>query len=253
MARPREGERRQSAAAIAHGRFMNHFLGRTAQCCDIPPKEKATTKAQPAAQLCVAARASKPQDGRSQVSGDARHRLRSDAHSAVAHRRTASQENACLVRNDVTGPGPALLSKRSREVLPRLGENAGSSTRSPTTTVFHEVLADYDAWCLGYHRKRDLIKSYRRRPSTTGSEAPPHRTDGQSVLAGVAEVRVVDPLTGTTSECDLTGDATKMIASASRPRPGAEAARLRRVPGRCPAFMDGALATHLPWSGLQAA
>ena len=66
---------------------------------------------------------------------------------------------------------------------------------------------------------------------------------------------VVDPLTGTTSECDLTGDATKMIAArfeaeTGRPKPRGYVACRGAL---SEAFMDGALATHLPWSGLQAA
>ena len=66
---------------------------------------------------------------------------------------------------------------------------------------------------------------------------------------------VVDPLTGTTSECDLTGDATKMIAArfeaeTGRPEPRGYVACRGAL---SEAFMDGALATHLPWSGLQAA
>ena len=91
-------------------------------------------------------------------------------------------------------------------------------------------------------------------PFDDGRSAP-HRTDVIRYWRESRKFGVVDPLTGTTSECDLTGDATKMIAArfeaeTGRPKPRGYVACRGAL---SEAFMDGALATHLPWSGLQAA
>ncbi len=91
-------------------------------------------------------------------------------------------------------------------------------------------------------------------PFDDGRSAP-HRTDVIRYWRESRKFGLVDPLTGTTSECDLTGDATKMIAArfeaeTGRPKPRGYVACRGAL---SEAFMDGALATHLPWSGLQAA
>ena len=125
--------------------------------------------------------------------------------------------------------------------------------------LFHEVLMDYDvpgAWdtiegsSLNAEPYCDDVYAALRRRSKR-----PARTDVIRYWRESRKFGVVDPLTGTTSECDLTGDATKMIAArfeaeTGRPKPRGYVACRGAL---SEAFMDGALATHLPWSGLQAA
>ena len=106
--------------------------------------------------------------------------------------------------------------------------------------LFHEVLMDYDvpgAW--------DTIEGDTLNPIDTcmqpfdDGRSAPHRTDVIRYWRESRKFGVVDPLTGTTSECDLTGDATKMIAArfeaetGRRPRGYARAAGpVRGVHGR---------------------
>ena len=122
--------------------------------------------------------------------------------------------------------------------------------------LFHEILMDYDvpgAWPTLEDNTLNPLDTCMQ-PFDDGRSAP-HRTDVIRYWRESRKFGLVDPLTGTTSECDLTGDATKMIAArfeaeTGRPKPRGYVACRGAL---SEAFMDGALATHLPWSGLQAA
>ena len=121
--------------------------------------------------------------------------------------------------------------------------------------LFHEVLMDYDVPGAWDTIEGDILNPIDTcmQPFDDGRSAP-HRTDVIRYWRESRKFGLVDPLTGTTSDCDLTGDATKMIAArfeaeTGRPKPRGYVACRGAL---SEAFMDGALATHLPWSGLQA-
>ena len=111
------------------------------------------------------------------------------------------------------------------------------------------------AFCVALATASQPQNATRQLDDFDDGRSAPHRTDVIRYWRESRKFGVVDPLTGTTSECDLTGDATKMIAArfeaeTGRPKPRGYVACRGAL---SEAFMDGALATHLPWSGLQAA